>query len=113
MSDLNSAVADLQSRWPHICDLDRAESVLSIQQGGMTLRELARDLKCFPSLLSHLLRASNFRGGVVLKRFLLAIVFWAESGPQMGTYATNPTREDSINLSIFFHLSREGDSIRT
>jgi AraC-like DNA-binding protein len=59
MSDIDSAVADLQSRWLHICDLDRAEAVHSIQQDGMSLRELARNLKCSPSLLSHLLRAAQ------------------------------------------------------
>lgn len=59
MTDLSSAVAELQSRWPNLCDLDRAQAVLSLQQEGMTLRELAQHLKCSPSLPSYLLRASQ------------------------------------------------------
>lgn len=59
MTDLNSAVAELESRWSNLCDLDRAQAVLSIQQEGMSLRELARNLKCSTSLLSYLLRAAQ------------------------------------------------------
>ena len=57
MIDVSRAVADLQSRWHTLCDLDRARAVLSIYQTGMSLRELAPKLNCSPSLLSHLLRA--------------------------------------------------------
>ena len=59
MTEISSAVGELQTRWPNICDLDRAQAILSIQQEGMSLRELARHLKCSPSLLSYLLRASQ------------------------------------------------------
>ena len=59
MTEISSAVAELQTRWPNLCDLDRAQAVLSIQQAGMSLRELARHLKCSPSLLSYLLRVAQ------------------------------------------------------
>lgn len=59
MNDISSAVVELQCRWTNLCDLDRAQAVLSIQQEGMSLRELARQLKCSPSLLSYLLRVAQ------------------------------------------------------
>lgn len=59
MTDLNSAVTELQSQWPNLCALDRAQAIHAIQQEGMSLRELARNLKCSPSLLSYLLQASQ------------------------------------------------------
>jgi Helix-turn-helix domain len=59
MTNLSSSVAELRSRWPNLCDLDRAQAVLSIQQEGMSLRELARHLKRSPSLLSYLLRVAQ------------------------------------------------------
>jgi hypothetical protein len=61
MTDTGSAVADLQSRWHTLCDLDRARAVQSLRQDGMTLRALAAQLNCSPSLLSHLLRAGQAR----------------------------------------------------
>jgi len=57
--EISSAVSELKSRWPNLCDLDRAQAVLCIQQQGMSLRELAPYLKCSPSLLSYLLRVAQ------------------------------------------------------
>ena len=59
MTESNSTVADLQSRWHALCDLDRARAVQSMRQTGMSLRELASHLNCFASLLSYLLRAAS------------------------------------------------------
>ena len=59
MTILNGAFAELQSRWPNLCDLDRAQAIHSMQQEGMSLRELARHLKCSPSLLSYLLKVAQ------------------------------------------------------
>ena len=59
MTDTGSAIADLQSHWHALCDLDRARAVQSIHQDGMSLRALAPQLNCSPSLLSHLLRAAQ------------------------------------------------------
>ena len=57
MIDTGAGVAELQSRWRSLCDLDRARAVQSIHQAGMSLQELAPHLNCSPSLLSYLLRA--------------------------------------------------------
>lgn len=59
MSDTGSAVAELQSRWHTLCDLDRARAVQSMRETGITLRELASHLNCSASLLSYLLRAAQ------------------------------------------------------
>jgi hypothetical protein len=59
MTDTGSAIADLQSHWHALCDLDRARAVQSIHQDGMSLRALAPQLNCSPSLLSHLLWAAQ------------------------------------------------------
>ena len=59
MTDLDSAVADLQSRWHVLCDLDRARVVRSIQQAGMSLKALAPQLSCSSSLLSYFLQAAQ------------------------------------------------------
>jgi len=61
MTDTRSAVADLRSRWQTLCDIKRARAVQSLRQDGMTLRALAPQLNCSPSLLSHLLRAGQAR----------------------------------------------------
>jgi lambda repressor-like predicted transcriptional regulator len=50
-------VADLQSRWYSLHDLDRAQAVKSIHQSGVSLRALSSFLNCSPSLLTHLLQA--------------------------------------------------------
>lgn len=59
MTDTERAVADLQSRWYTLHDLDRAQSIKSIHESGMSLKELAPLLNCSPSLLSRLLRAGR------------------------------------------------------
>ncbi len=59
MTDTSFAVADLQSRWCALSDLDRAQAIKSIQQSGVTLRKLASFLNCSPSLLAHLLQAGQ------------------------------------------------------
>ena len=59
MSDISSGVADLQSRWHTLCDLDRARAIQSMYQSGIRLRELAPLLNCSTSLLSNLLRAAE------------------------------------------------------
>jgi lambda repressor-like predicted transcriptional regulator len=56
MTDL-SAVADLQSKWPTLHNLDRAKAVYAIHQAGTSLRELAKVLNRSESLLRHLLAA--------------------------------------------------------
>src|ERR1035438_7576279 len=53
MTDTGSAIADLQSHWHALCDLDRARAVQSIHQDGMSLRALAPQLNCSPSLLDR------------------------------------------------------------
>jgi transposase-like protein len=67
VTEISSAVAELKTRWPNLCDLDRAQAVLSIQQEGMSLRKLARHLKCSPSLLSYLLRAAQAPAAVLAR----------------------------------------------
>lgn len=59
MTDTRCTVADLRSRLHTLCDLDRARAVQSLHQDGMTLRAIASQLNCSPSLLSHLLRAAQ------------------------------------------------------
>jgi hypothetical protein len=59
VTDTRSAVANLQSRWHAIHDLDRAQAIKSIYQSGMTLRELAALLNWSPSLLTRLLQAAQ------------------------------------------------------
>ena len=59
MTEISPAIAELRSRWTNLCDLDRAQAILCIQQEGMSLRRLAPHLKCSPSLLSYLLRAAQ------------------------------------------------------
>jgi len=57
MSNPSFAVADLQSKWHTLHDLDRACAVHAIHQAGTSLRELAKALNCSDSLLRHLLAA--------------------------------------------------------
>jgi lambda repressor-like predicted transcriptional regulator len=52
-------VADLQSSWCSLHDLDRAQLLKSIHQSGVSLRALSSALNCSPSLLTHLLQASQ------------------------------------------------------
>jgi len=55
MTTTSSAIADLQSQWYTLHDLDRASAVFTIHQAGTSLRELAKALNCSASLLRHLL----------------------------------------------------------
>jgi hypothetical protein len=57
MPTTSSAVADLQSHWHTLHDLDRASAVFAIHRNGASLRELAKALNCSESLLRHLLAA--------------------------------------------------------
>jgi len=90
VTEISSAVAELQTRWPNLSDLDRAQAVLSIQQEGMSLRGLAPHLRCSPSLLSYLLRVAQApaedraraRRGEISTRALARIV---------GTFGTRGT----------------------
>jgi transposase-like protein len=54
-----SAVADLKEKWPTLDDLDRARVVHAIHQGGTSLRQLAKELKCSPTLLRNLNQAAQ------------------------------------------------------
>ena len=95
MTDTERAVADLQSRWYMLHDLDRAQAIKSLQESGMSLTELAPLLNCSPSLLSHLLRAGRApvgarvlaRRGTLSTRALAGFVF----GP--GTRCSSRHRE--------------------
>ena len=59
MTEETSPVDDLRSRWHTLCDLDRAQAVQTLQEAGVSLREIAAQLNCSRSLLSRLLRASK------------------------------------------------------
>jgi hypothetical protein len=59
MTETRSTVADLQSRWHALCDLERSRAIQAIHQAGMSLRELASHLNWSASLLSYLLRAAS------------------------------------------------------
>jgi transposase-like protein len=59
VTDISPAVVELRYQWPNLCALDRAQAVHTIQQEGMSLRELARHLECSHSLLSYLLRVAQ------------------------------------------------------
>jgi hypothetical protein len=54
VNDPRSSLAELQSRWHTLCDLDRARAIQSMRQAGVGVRELAGRLNCSPSLLSYL-----------------------------------------------------------
>src|SRR5665213_4162025 len=57
MPDVSAAISNLQSRWQKLPDLDRARAVYAIHCAGTSLRALAKELNCSPSLLRHLLTA--------------------------------------------------------
>jgi len=57
MTSPSSAIAELQSTWHTLHDLDRGRAVYAIHQDGTRLRELARELNCSESLLRRLLKA--------------------------------------------------------
>ena len=56
-ADIPPSVAKLRDKWPTLHDLDRAGAVLKIKQAGVSMRTLAKELDCSPSLLGHLLLA--------------------------------------------------------
>ena len=51
------SVAQLQSDWFKLSDLDRARAVLTINQSGISIRKVATQLRLSESLLRHLLQA--------------------------------------------------------
>jgi len=53
----SSTPANLQSEWHTLNDLDRGRAVLAIHLAGISLREVAREVKSADSLLRHLLQA--------------------------------------------------------
>jgi lambda repressor-like predicted transcriptional regulator len=57
MTNASSAIAELQSTWHTLVDLDRGLAVFAIHQGGTSLRQLARKLNCNESLLRRVLKA--------------------------------------------------------
>jgi transposase-like protein len=57
MPTTSSAVANLQSQWHSLHDLDRAKAVFAINQSGISIREIARHLNCSEPLLRHLIAA--------------------------------------------------------
>ncbi len=59
MIDTSLAVADLQTRWFTLADLDRAQEIEINHRSGVSLLELATALNCSPSLLTHLLHAGQ------------------------------------------------------
>jgi lambda repressor-like predicted transcriptional regulator len=59
MNVASSLIADLQTSWYSLHDLDRAQELKSIHQSGVSLRVLSSALNCSPSLLSHLLQAGQ------------------------------------------------------
>jgi len=55
-----ASAADLQARWPTFKnDLDRALAIHVFHDAGTSLRELAKTLKCSPSLLRNLNQAAQ------------------------------------------------------
>ena len=53
-SENTAAIAALQKNWKQMKDVDRARAVRKIHQDGTSLRALAKDLNCSPTLLRHL-----------------------------------------------------------
>jgi lambda repressor-like predicted transcriptional regulator len=53
-SENTAAIAALQKNWGQMKDLNRALAVRKIHQDGTSLRALAKDLDCSPTLLRHL-----------------------------------------------------------
>ncbi len=51
------SIAQLQSDWFGLSDLDRARAVLAINQAGISIRKIAKQLHLSESLLRHLLQA--------------------------------------------------------
>jgi len=57
MKDTPVAISDLSSKWETLHDLDRALAVRAIHRACTSLRALAKELPCSPTLLRHLLKA--------------------------------------------------------
>ena len=58
-SENTAAIVALQKNWDRMKDLDRALAVRKIRQDGTSLRALAKDLDCSPTLLRHLYLAAQ------------------------------------------------------
>jgi DNA-binding transcriptional MerR regulator len=95
MTDTSFAVADLQSRWYTLNDLDRAQAVKSIHQSGVSLRKLASFLNCSPSLLAHLLQAGQapLEDRVLARRGELSTRALVRRAKATGTHRTALHRE--------------------
>lgn len=52
-------IAELQSSWHKLPDLDRAVAISFIYQSGLNLRRIAALLNCSHGLLSHLMQAGQ------------------------------------------------------
>jgi transposase-like protein len=108
----SSAIADLQSRWRALCDLERARAVESMCQAGMSLRELASHLNCSASLLSYLLRAASApaedrelaRSGEISTRELVR-----RAGPMMSR--RNSTAREAVAFDREFAAVRASQQI--
>ena len=57
MPDASAAIANLQSKWHDLHDLDRARAVYVIHRAGTSVRAIATELHFSESLLRHLLTA--------------------------------------------------------
>jgi lambda repressor-like predicted transcriptional regulator len=57
MNDTSEIIFNLQSKWDTLHDLDRALAIRTIHKSGTSFNDLAKALKCSPSLLRHLLKA--------------------------------------------------------
>lgn len=59
MTPIPTTVEDLRDQWDKLHDLDRAESVKRIKEGGTRIRALAKELGCSESNLRNLLKAAK------------------------------------------------------
>ena len=59
MTNSSQVIAQLQSQWRGLHDLDRAHAIKSIRRLGVPLQDLAAKLNYSSSLLSYLLRAAK------------------------------------------------------
>lgn len=53
-TDNVATIADLKDKWEQLKDVDRARAVHMIHKSGTSLRKLAKDLNCSPTLLRNL-----------------------------------------------------------
>jgi lambda repressor-like predicted transcriptional regulator len=103
-----SAVADLQEKWGRLNDLDRARAVHIIHQAGVSLRQLAKALKCSPTLLRNLNLAAQ--APLPETESLLAKVNSApgnlSGAPGRPPLFAQPRNANSMNAGVCRHLKR-------